>query len=190
VVEPERPVRAETLVEGRLLTFRRDTVIDAKGAERTREVVVHPGGVGVLAVTADRRLLLVRQYRHAVGDVCLEIPAGTLDRQPDGTTEDPFAAARRELAEETGYLAGGWRKLGSFWTAPGFTTEEMHLYLATDLTEDVDGAGPDEEESLELESVPLDEVVALVEGGAVRDAKTIVGILWLARLVEAGELRR
>lgn len=188
MVQPEQLIGSETLVEGKLLTFRRDAVLDAEGAQRTREVIVHPGGVAVLALTADRRLLLVRQYRHAVGAVCLEVPAGTLDRHADGTPEDPATAARRELAEETGHVADSWRLLGSFFTAPGFATEEMHLFLATDLREATDGAGPDEDEQLELLSLPLAQAVALAEGGELRDAKTLVGVLWLARLVAEGGL--
>jgi ADP-ribose pyrophosphatase len=185
MVEDERVVDSETLIEGRLLTFRRDTVLDADGERRTREVVVHPGGVAVLALTADRRLLLVRQYRHAVRSVCLEVPAGTLDRHPGGTTEDPAAAARRELAEETGFVADSWRLLGRFYTTPGFTTEEMHLYLATDLREGDGGSGPDAGEHLELVSLPVDDVLERAEAGEIRDAKTLVGVLWLARLLEA-----
>ena len=188
MVQPERLIRSATLVEGRLLTFRSDAVLDADGEERTREVVVHPGGVAVLAVTADRRLLLVRQYRHAVSETLLEIPAGTLDRDADGRAEEAASAARRELAEETGHVADEWRLVCRFFTAPGFTTEEMHLYLARGLRAAEGGAGPDEDESLELVSLPVDEVITLAEQGELRDAKTLVGVLWLARLVESGAL--
>jgi ADP-ribose pyrophosphatase len=144
--------------------------------------------VAVVALTDDRRLLLVRQYRHAAGEVCLEVPAGTLDRQPDGSLEDAQAAARRELAEETGYAADEWRALGRFYTAPGFTTEQMHLYLATGLRPIEDHAGPEEDESLELLSLPLEQALALAQAGELRDAKTLVGVLWLGRLAEMGEL--
>src|SRR5207247_6195183 len=92
-----------------------------------------PGGVCVAPIAPDDRVLLVRQWRHAAGHALLEIPAGTLDREPDGSTEDHAGAAARELEEETGSRAGSWRYLGAFYTAPGFTSELMHLYLATNL---------------------------------------------------------
>jgi ADP-ribose pyrophosphatase len=110
----------------------------------------------------------------------LEIPAGTLDVH-DGVTEDPLEAARRELEEETGHRAATWRKMAEFWTAPGFATELMHLYLATGI-EGVSGddrLAPDEDEHLELLQLPLAEALAMVERNEIRDAKSIVGILWL-----------
>ena len=104
---------------------------------------------------------MVRQYRAPAGRILLEIPAGTLDVDPDsGAIEDPDVAAPRELEEETGYRAGSLRLLASFWTAPGFATELMHLYLATDLRPaDADRLGPDEDERLELERVPVSEAL-------------------------------
>jgi ADP-ribose pyrophosphatase len=114
----------------------------------------------------------------------LEIPAGTLDVH-EGVIEDPDGAARRELEEETGHRAATWRKLAEFWTAPGFTSELMRLYLATGLTGVADGEGrlaPDEDEHLELRHVALDEALRLVETGGLTDAKSILGVLWLDRL--------
>jgi ADP-ribose pyrophosphatase len=117
----------------------------------------------------------------------LEIPAGTLDVH-DGVTEDPDAAARRELEEETGHRAGTWRKLAQFWTAPGFASELMHLYLATDLVpaSEADRLTPDEDEELELHHLLLDEALSLVETGEIEDAKTILAILWFDRLRRGG----
>ena len=184
----------ESLVErvevahGKLLDLRLDTVADSAGDRHVREVVVHRGGVAVVAVTSARHVLMVRQYRHAVGEALLEIPAGTLDRLEDGTTETPDPAARRELAEETGYEARRWRKLGRFYTAPGFATEVMHLYLAQGLEPIAGYGGPEADEQLELEHVPLDLAVRLAEGGEIRDAKTLIGLFWLARLLERGEI--
>jgi ADP-ribose pyrophosphatase len=130
---------------------------------------------------------LVRQYRVAVGAALLEIPAGGLDLTRDGSKETPEAAARRELEEETGLRAGTWRHLASFFSAPGFTEEEMHLFLATDLRPaDEDRRGPEEDERLILSWLPWRDAVAAVERGEIRDAKSIVGLLWLAR-VQAGE---
>ena len=93
------------------MTFTRDTVLDPEGRPHGRDVVLHPGAVTVVAILSDRRLLLVRQYRHAAGEALLELPAGTLDRQPDGSMEERLSAAKRELNEETGYRAAKWREL-------------------------------------------------------------------------------
>lgn len=178
----ERLLRRQTLAEGKLLTFHLDTVADADGIERRREVVVHPGAVAVVALTDDWRVLLVRQYRHAVGEMCLEIPAGTLDRDRDGTPEQPEQAARRELAEETGYEADEWQLVARFWTAPGFATEEMHLYLARQLRRATGSRAPAPDERLELVELPLDRALSMAAAGEFRDAKTLVGLLWLAGL--------
>jgi ADP-ribose pyrophosphatase len=127
-------------------------------------------------------VLLVRQYRVAVGELLLEIPAGTLDIADDGSIEDPDLAARRELEEETGMRAGSWRKIARFYTAPGFTSELMHLYIATELTlADTDRLGPDDDEHLLLEALPVPDAIAAAERGVFADAKTLVALLWLAR---------
>jgi ADP-ribose pyrophosphatase len=183
---PERLVASEPIHRGRYLEFRVDTVERADGRRARRDVAVHPGAVAIVAVDPEGRVLLVRQYRHPAGRVLLEIPAGTLDRDPDsGATEDPDLAARRELEEETGYRAQRWERLTDFWTAPGFATERMFLYLATDLVPaGPDRLHPDEDEALELVRLPWPEAVAAAERGEVNDAKSLVGILWLARRME------
>ena len=181
----ERLVSSEVLRRSRILEFRVDTVELPDGTRSTRDIAGHPGGVGMVAIDAEDRVLLVRQWRHAVGQALLEIPAGTLDRHPDGSVEDHAVAAARELEEETGYRADRWRYLGSFFTAPGFTEEQMHLYLATDLSPAHEGRlGPDADERLELEPVPLATAIAMAERGQLRDAKSIVGLLWVAALSE------
>ena len=125
----------------------------------------------------------MRQYRVAVGEALLEIPAGTLDVMDDGSIEDPERAAPRELEEETGMRAGTWRRIATFYTAPGFASELMHLYLATDLRPaDGELLTPDEDEHLLLERLPWRDAVAAAERGELRDAKTILGLLWLARV--------
>jgi ADP-ribose pyrophosphatase len=183
----ERLVASELLHRGRVLEFRVDTVERGDGRRARRDVAAHPGAVAIVAVDAEGRILLVRQYRHPAGRALLEIPAGTLDRDPaTGAIEDPDLAARRELEEETGHRAGRWERLGDFWTAPGFATERMHLFLATEL----DAAGPerlvpDEDEALELIRLPWREALAAAERGEILDAKTLVGIFWLARRMEA-----
>ncbi|MEO8463332.1 MAG: NUDIX hydrolase, partial [Chloroflexota bacterium] len=125
------------------------------------------------------------QFRLAAERTLLEIPAGTLDRGADGRIEDPDLAAPRELEEETGFRAASWQHLGAFWTAPGFATELMHLYLARDLRPaHEDRLGPDEDERLELERLPWRDAVAMAERGEIADAKSLVGLFWLARILE------
>lgn len=183
----ETTVERRILHRGRFITFRIDTIEDAGGKRHTREVVEHPGAVCVVPVVGEE-VLLVRQFRTPVGQVVLELPAGTLDRLADDSTEDPDAAAARELQEETGHSAERWRYLGRFWTAPGFSDELMHLYLATGLRPLDAYDGPDTDEYLDLVRLPWREAVAMAERGEIRDAKSLVGLLHLARLADAGEL--
>ena len=189
VEAPPDPL-AETVVasrevhRGRYLELRVDTVERADGSRHEREVVGHPGAVAIVALDDEGRILLVRQWRLPAGGALLEIPAGTLDRQPDGTLEDPSLAAPRELEEETGYRAARWEHLGSFFTAPGFTTELMHLYLATGLSPaHEDRLGPDADEALEVLRLPLGDAVAMADRDELRDAKTLVGLYRVARHV-------
>jgi ADP-ribose pyrophosphatase len=135
-----------------------------------------------VALDAEDRVALVRQWRLPANAALLEIPAGGLDVN-DGVKEDPEVAARRELEEETGMRAGTWQKLAEFYSAPGFTEELMHLYLATDLAPaSADGRlGPDEDERLILEWRPWRDAVAAVVNGEIRDAKSVAGLLWLER---------
>src|SRR4029077_3750599 len=137
----------------------------------------------ILAIDPEDRVLMVRQYWVAAGQALLEIPAGTLDVASGGPIEDPAVAAPRELEEETGMRAGSWRLLARFYTAPGFTSELMHLYRATDLRP-ADGKrlGPDKDENLRLVRMPWRDALAAAEHGEIIDAKSLVGLLWLARL--------
>jgi ADP-ribose pyrophosphatase len=179
----ERLISSEILKRGRILEFRIDTVEAADGHRSTRDIAGHPGGVCMVAIDGEDRVLFVRQWRHAIGGPLLEIPAGTLDRGPDGSVEDHAIAAARELEEETGSRAGSWRYLGGFYTAPGFTSELMHLYLATDLSAAHEGGlHPDDDERLELYPIAFAEALAMAEHGELRDAKTLVGLLLVARL--------
>jgi ADP-ribose pyrophosphatase len=177
----ETLVASRVVHHGHYVTFRVDTIEDPEGGRHQREIVDHPGAVAIVARDRDD-LLLVRQYRLAAGRTLLEIPAGTLDRGPDGSIEDPALAAPRELAEETGHRAGRWRRIGRFWTAPGFASELMTLYLAEAL-EPIDGYdGPEPDERLDLVRMPWTEAVSAAERGDFEDAKTLVGVLWVARL--------
>ena len=181
----ETVVASRVIHKGHYLEFRVDTVERADGTRAERDVVGHPGAVAILAIDPDNKVLLVRQFRSPAGQILLEVPAGTLDRDPEtGAIEDHALAAKRELEEETGYRADTWRHLTSFWTAPGFATELMHLWLATDLRPaDGERLGPDEDEHLRLEPKPYLEAVGAAERGEIADAKSLVALLWLDRLV-------
>ncbi len=177
----ERVVDSVVVHHGRYLDVRVETTERADGSRHRRDVVRHPGAVAVVAVDEADRVLLVRQWRQPAGQSLLEIPAGTLDRHAGtGEIEDPELASRRELEEETGYRAATWQKLGAFWTAPGFASELMHLYLATDLVAaGPDRLTPDADEVLELVRLPVAEAIASAERGDIHDAKTLIGILLL-----------
>jgi 8-oxo-dGTP pyrophosphatase MutT (NUDIX family) len=161
----------------------------ADGTRATRDIAGHPGAVAIVALDEQGRVALVRQWRLAAGQALLEIPAGGRDIAPDGTIEDPALAGPRELEEETGLRARTWRLLADFYTAPGFTEERIAVYLATDLEPaSADGRlGPDEDERLILEWRPWQAAVAAVEAGEICDAKSIIGLLVLERMLGRGE---
>jgi len=178
----ETVVGSRKVYTGHYISVRVDDIVGPEGRPSKRDIVEHPGAVAIVAVDPEDRVLMVRQFRLAAGRTLLEIPAGTLDRAADGSLEDPDLAARRELEEETGYRAGTWRHLGAFWTAPGFTTELLHLYLATDLEPArEDRLGPDADERLELEHVPWHKALAMAERGEIPDAKSLVGLYRVGR---------
>lgn len=156
------------MYDGRVLRVAVDEVRLDDGATISREVVLHPGAVAIVPVLPDGRLVLIRQYRHATGGDLWEIPAGTLE-----PPESPEACAARELAEETGYTADTLTPLGAFFTAPGFCTERMHLFLATELRDGVQR--PEEDERISVHPLADTEVAAMVEDGRIADAKTLVG---------------
>ena len=160
----------ETIFDGKFFGVERGTFRHEDGEDATREVISHPGAVGVLVLDGDQ-LWFVRQPREAVGSPdLLEIPAGKLDEEG----EDPLATAKRELAEEIGKGARTWRKLTSFYTSPGFADEECHVYLATELyDEDADASESERIEIVEAPVADLDDLIAQC-----RDSKTLVGLLW------------
>ena len=181
----ETAIDRRIVYRGRYMTFETDRIVRGDGLESTRDLVIHPGAVAILPLDAEGRLLCVRQFRIAAGGALLEIPAGTLDVSAEGVVEEPEVAANRELEEETGYRAGSMERLGGFWTAPGFSTEYLTLFLATDLRQAGENRlGPDEDERLELARIDWRDAVAAVETGLVEDAKSVAGILWLARILE------
>jgi len=174
---PERTVRSEHVFRGDLLSLRVDEVELDSGRRTTREVVEHPGAVAILAWDGER-LAMVSQWRAAASGELLEIPAGTLE-----PGEQPGATARRELAEECGLAAENWEEGPSFYTAPGFCTELLTLFLASDLVPSE--ASAPEDEALTRSWLTLDEALAAIDDGRIRDAKSLVGILWLVRRLGA-----
>ncbi len=170
---PERTVRSRRAFSGRLLALRVDEVELESGRHATREVVEHPGAVAILAWDGER-LAAVRQWRQAAAAELLEIPAGTCE-----PGESPLMSAQRELAEECGLTAARWEEGPAFYTAPGFSTELLTLFLATDL-QPVD-VTPPEDEALERSWLTLADALTAIDDGRIRDAKSLVGILWLAR---------
>lgn len=156
--------------EGRRVKVRVDTIKLPSGRETTREIVEFPDCVAIVAIDSDDNVLLVRQYRTAVGKMLLEIPAGKVE--PD---EHHFEAMQRELREETGCSSRQAYDLGGFYSAPGYSTEYLHLYLATDLVDHKET--PDTDEISDVFSVPLFDIPSLIAKGDIRDAKSVAGLM-------------
>ena len=163
-----------------------DDVLEPTGIRATRDVVRHSGSIVVLAVDESSgvpRVLLEQQYRHAAGRFLLELPAGRIDEG-----EKPLHAAKRELLEETGYSARSWKRVLHFWASPGFVAEAMTIYLARNLK--AGAAQPEDDEVIELKLVTIQKAVSLVLKGAIQDAKTIAGLLWLEHQTRKSQIRR
>src|SRR5215831_1144297 len=156
--------------KGGHIQVREDRVIEPSGHEGVREIVVHPGAVCVVAQPTIEEVILIRQYRHATGRELIEIPAGTLHEG-----EDPRECAIRELEEEAGYRAASMTERARFWTTPGFTTEFMYLYEATNLTKTQ--INPDEDEVIEVDIVSRSKALQMIDDGQIQDAKSILGLL-------------
>jgi ADP-ribose pyrophosphatase len=146
---------------------------EVTGAKHQREVVVHPGAVIVLGITNENEVLLIRTRRHAVDEVLVELPAGTLE-----AGELPINCAGRELLEETGYLAGKMTPLASFYTSPGILSEKMHAFVATKLSKRTQAL--EEGEEIEVMPTPLEEAVSMAVRGEIRDGKTLATLLTYA----------
>ncbi len=163
-------LNSETIFKGRVFTIRQDNLRTPDGRTTKFDIVEHHGSVVILPVDNDGNLLLVRQYRHAAVDNLLELPAGTLDPE-----EDPADCAAHEVREETGMGAGKLKELGKFYLAPGYSTELMTVFLATELR--VDPLDPDADEFLKVEKIPLTEALSMAETGQMPDAKTLAALL-------------
>jgi len=165
----EKTLDSKRIYEGRIINLRVDKVTVLSGTS-TREIVEHNGGSVIAAVTNDDKIIMVKQFRKPMESPILEVPAGKLDGD-----EDPADAALRELSEETGYTAGKLEKLTEFYPSVGYTTEVLHIYLATDLTPGA--CHPDENEVLEVMEMDLEEVYRMVMDGKIHDGKTIAAVM-------------
>jgi ADP-ribose pyrophosphatase len=170
MLKPEKKLATQQIYKGRAVNIRVDTVEKASGTKTTREVVEHPDCVAVVVFDEQGNVLLVRQFRHPVGKFLLEVPAGGID-----PGEEPLESVRRELQEEIGYFPQKIEKLGGFYSIPGYGTEYLHCFLATDLVpgrlvaEDTD--------EIELVRVPTEEIPRLIISGEICDAKSIAALL-------------
>jgi ADP-ribose pyrophosphatase len=168
-------VASETIYEGRIVSLVRDTIRLAGGKVATREVIRHPGAVAMVPIDPEGRLLLVTQYRHAAGKTLLEIPAGTLE-----PGEKPESTAIRELQEEIGMHPGRIEPIGGFFVAPGYTSEYIHLYICSALTESK--LSGDDDEDITVVALSRAEALEAIALGRIADAKSVAGILrWAHR---------
>lgn len=172
----EKKISSVDVFDGNLLHVKKDEVELPNGRHASREWIKHPGASAVIPYTAEGNIIMVRQYRYPVQQVTLEIPAGKLDLKG----EEPLECAKRELSEETGYTAGKYTKLFILATTVGFSNEHIHTYLAEDLK-----AGkmhPDDDEFLNLVTIPLAKAIEMVYNGEIIDAKSISAILLVDRI--------
>jgi len=166
----EETVSSQLIYDGRAVKLRVDTVRMPGGRETSREIVEHSDCVAIIAVDADDGVLLVNQFRKPVEKELLEIPAGGIE-----PGEDAVATVRRELREETGYLPRKVERLGGFYSTPGYCTEYLHLYLASDLVPS--SLNAEDTESIKLVRVPISQIPGLITSGSICDAKSIAGLL-------------
>lgn len=172
----EKKIYSKRIYEGKLVNLRVDTVILPDGREAKREIVEHKGAVAIVPLLDTSKVVMVKQYRQPAGEVLIEIPAGTMDRNEDAET-----CASRELTEETGYRAGKLTRMFSTFLAPGYSEEMLHTFLAEDLSPA--GAEADEDEFIEVMTIELEDAVEMIRSGEIKDAKTVCGLLMAQRLV-------
>jgi ADP-ribose pyrophosphatase len=175
---PDKPfpilIGSREVYQGRVINLHVDEIEVAPGLNVRREVVDHPGAVVIVPVDGEGRVLWVEQHRWAAGRRLLELPAGTLEEG-----EEPEACARRELAEETGFAAAAWQRLGGFFSAPGFCREYLHAFTARELSpEEAEG---DEDEDIEVVPLTVAESLARIDAGEVEDAKSLAAFFLYIR---------
>jgi len=165
----EKTLSSEYVFRGKVIDVKRDDILVSNGHKSIREIVEHSGGVVILAIK-DGKILTVNQFRYPIKTTSIELPAGKLE-----VGEDPDFASKRELEEETGYIAKNWKSLGYIYTSVGFCNEKLYLYLATDL--EYKQVNPDEDEIIEAKEYPIKEVFEMIDNGKINDAKTLCALL-------------
>jgi ADP-ribose pyrophosphatase len=166
----EETLFSEVVYNGKAVTIRRDRVRIPSGRQTIREIVEHTDCVAIIPITKNGNILLVNQFRKPVGKELLEIPAGGID-----PGEDPESAVRRELCEEVGFFPNKVKRIGGFYSAPGYSTEYLFLYLATDLV--ANQLHAEDTDSITVIQAPIDQIPNLITSGRIRDAKSIAGLL-------------
>ena len=175
----EKKISESLIYDGKIMKVTRDEVELEDGSSAFREVVHHSGGVSAAPLTKDGKLIFVRQFRYPFQEALLEFPAGKLEKN-----EDPFSAAKRELLEETGGVSCNWQSLGQIYPTVAYDTEIIHLYLAADTQ--FEAARPDEGEFIDIETYTFEEAMAMVLNNEIKDAKTVVMLLKISVLKNAG----
>lgn len=179
----EKQLKAEYLYKGKIINLRRDEALLPNGNTAMREIIEHPGGVCVAALTDNDEVLMVRQFRYPYSEVVLEIPAG----KRDSKDEEPLECGKRELREETGATAQKFIDLGQLYPTPGYCGEIIWLYAATGLT--FGETDCDDDEFLTVERIPLEKCVEMILSGEIKDAKTQTAVLKLKLLKDCGKLK-
>ena len=176
--DPEPTIESKDIYQGRIIKLRVDTVQLPSGRTTTREIVEHEDAVCVVPIDENNNVLMVRQYRKAAQIHLLEVPAGGVE-----AGENPDETVLRELQEEVSVTSGSLRRLSGFWVSPGWATEFMHAYLATDLTPA--SLPADDDEYISVERVPLDSIPGLIESGEIQDSKSIASLLLALRVLNS-----
>ncbi len=164
--------KSETAFQGRAFKLRLDYLQTPDGRDVVYEIIEHPGAVTIIPLDEEHRILFIKQYRPATGEVLLELPAGTLN-----PGEDPQVCAEREVREETGMAARQMEKLGELWLAPGYSTEKLRFFLATGLYESP--LEQDDDEFIEVERIPYLDALEMAARGEIVDGKSLAGLLLL-----------
>ncbi|WP_413380285.1 NUDIX domain-containing protein [Alkalihalobacillus sp. 1P02AB] len=171
----EKTIGKQDIYKGRIISLQLEDVILPNGEQSKREVVKHPGAVGVIPITSDGKIVMVRQYRKALEKVIIEIPAGKLD-----VNEEPLLCAKRELQEETGYVSDSMEFIVSFYTSPGFADELIYIYVAEGLTKRE--ISLDADEFLDVLEISLEEAEQMIKEQKIHDAKTIYAVQYMRML--------
>ncbi len=180
MVFEEKTVSSEHIFKGRIIDVKLDKVMMPSGELADREIVGHPGGVGIVAITDDNKIIMVKQYRKPLEKAIYEIPAGKLD-----PNEEVEVCGKRELLEETGATAENFEYLGFMYPSPGFTDEVTHIYLATGLS--FGNANPDDDEFLDIEFFDMETVKEMIMNNEINDGKTIMGFFKAVERLKGGK---